>query len=82
MRGPLQVNDCRMLNSLKGEMRRKFFFAAMPIVVAALETLAEKSQYFLYIDNSFPPIYDGLNSLITINYCDGDRPTAEESKES
>ncbi len=80
MCGPSQLNYLRVRNSLKGQAGNEIIFLApMPIVESALETLAKKSKYFLYIDNSFFRIYDGLNSLISINYCDGDRPWAEES---
>lgn len=47
-----------------------------------METLAKKSKYFLYIDNKFSPVYDGVNSNIKNNYVDGDTLRAEKSQES
>ena len=42
----------------------------------------KKSKYFLYIDNGFYAVYDGVNSNIQINYVDGDTLNAEKSQES
>lgn len=47
-----------------------------------METVAKKSKYFLYIDNGFWTVYDGVNSNIQINYVDGDRLCAKKSQES